>query len=241
MGIDVAKVIYTWFEKYPRVQIPSDLAISVLSSEELWHHVEFLSLMQALEGFHRGLYEGLYMDETGYHAVKQALGNAIPAELGSDHKDALRSRIRYGNQISLRKRLDALSSELPEEIRKIVLGPEGKVPRSWIDTRNYYTHWDEELRHNVLDSQEMYDANVRMRTFLRVLYLLLMDIPAKSIIGALTGGSNESQHIIQLNARELHKKGYDTGVIMTVTEVPAETEPAAQTAKEELDNSPNPS
>ena len=41
-------------------------------------HIEFLSLMQALEGFHRALYEGLYMDEQGYASVKKALGDAIP-------------------------------------------------------------------------------------------------------------------------------------------------------------------
>lgn len=76
--------------------MPSQFALGVLASEKLWPHVEFLSLMQALVGFHRGLFDGNYMDENRYELVKKALGDAIPTGLVSDHKDALRSRIRYG-------------------------------------------------------------------------------------------------------------------------------------------------
>lgn len=222
MGVDLNDVIKRWFEIYPKVNQPSELAISVLSSEKLWLHVEFLSLMQALEGFHRALYEGNYMDEKGYEKVKKALGDAIPADVASDHKDALRSRIRYGNQVSLRKRLNFLAGLLPEQMRKILLGTDGRVPRSWIDTRNYYTHWDEELRANVLHTQEMYDANVRMSVLLRVLYLRLMGIPDEHLIGALSNHSNDSQHLAQLNARAMRKAGHEvTGVIMTITEQPS--------------------
>lgn len=202
MGVDLDEVVARWFQVYPKVHMPSQLALSVLASEKLWLHVEFLSLTQALEGLHRGLFEGNYMDEAGYESVKKALGDAIPTELASDHKAALRSRIRYGNQISLRKRLDSLSGLLSEPIRQIILGANGNVPPSWIDTRNYYTHWDEELRTNVLDGQDMYYANVRMRHFLRALYLQLMGIPQEAIFQSLRNLSDTSQHLSQLNAIE---------------------------------------
>ncbi|WP_423191407.1 HEPN domain-containing protein [Burkholderia multivorans] len=69
-----------------------------------------------------------------------------PNTVGSDHKEALKSRIRYGNEVSLRKRLDALISRLDLPLRKQILGNDGVVPRSWVVTRNYYTHWDNESR-----------------------------------------------------------------------------------------------
>jgi hypothetical protein len=219
MGVDLVDAASRWFEVYPKIHMPSELAISVFASEKLWLHVEFLSLMQALEGFHRALYEGLYMDEQGYASVKKALGDAIPAELSPDHKDALKSRIRYGNQVSLRKRLTTLCELLPQEIRRAILGGEGKIPGSWIDTRNYYTHWDEELRENVLGTREMYNANVRMRVLLRVLYLNLMGIPHESISRALTNHSHDSQHVAQLNARAMGSEGREAaGSIVMLTE-----------------------
>ncbi len=233
MCISLSEVVDRWFEMYPKVHMPSQLALSVLASPKLWLHVEFLSLMQALEGFHRGLFDGNYMDEAAYDSVKKTLGDAIPTELASDHKDALRSRIRYGNQISLRKRLDSLSGLLSEPIRKIILGANGNVPHSWIDTRNYYTHWDEQLRNNVLDGQAMYYANVRMHHLLRALYVQLMGVPQKAIIRSLSNASDTSQHLLQLNTIE--RRGIDpndrSGVIITVTEEKAdnvsEQEPAS--------------
>lgn len=120
--------------------MPSQLALSVLSSDNLWLHVEFLSLMQALEGFHRATMPGLYTSEAEYEPVKQALNYAIPKVIGPDHKEALKSRIRYGNEVSLRKRVDALVGRLDLPVRKHILGGDGSVPRSWVVTRNYYTH-----------------------------------------------------------------------------------------------------
>jgi hypothetical protein len=215
MGIEFADVLSRWFEIYPKVHLPSQLALSVLSSDKLWLHVEFLSLMQALEGFHRGLYDGLYTDNSKYDLVKKALGDAIPSDLASDHKDALRSRIRYGNQVSLSKRLNELANIMSEPIRMALFGGKGKLPRSWIDTRNYYTHWDEELRTHVLDNQGMYNANIRMRLFLRTLYLNLMGIPQENILLSLRNTSGSSQHLAQINARESNNT---SGSFMSIQE-----------------------
>ena len=164
MEAEFADVVAHWFEVYPKVDMPSQLTLSVFASEKLWVHVEFLSLMQALEGLHRGLH--------------------------------------YGSRISLHKRLDALASHLSEPLRYMIFGADGKVPRQWIDTRNYYTHWNKELRLKALEGEGMYYANVRMGHFLRALYLHLMGIPHEAILKALGNVSNTSQHLVQLNAFE---------------------------------------
>jgi len=219
MGIGFKNVASSWFEEYPKLHMPSQLALSVLSSEHLWLHVKFLSYMQALEGFHRGLYEGTYMEDSQYQAVKSALCAAIPTGIEADHKASLTSRIRYGNQISLNKRLTELSKLLSEPIRTTILGSDGKIPRKWIDTRNYYTHWDEELKENVLDNQGMYDATVRMSHFLRALYLNLMKIPQESILKSLCNTSNYSQHLVQINLREQTPSNDRAGMIMSIQEI----------------------
>jgi hypothetical protein len=202
MEADLFDVLNKWFTVYEKVDKPSQLALSVLGSEKLWLHVEFLSLIQALEGFHRGLIDGSYMPESAYESVKKALGDAIPPAVGEDHKSALQSRIRYGNQYSLQKRLGELADRLGEPIRLMIFGQLGKVPRKWVDTRNFYTHWDEALSANTLDGAGMYYAIVRMRHFLRALYLDLMGISQTAILASLQNTSDSSQHLIQLNAAE---------------------------------------
>lgn len=202
MTVDLGTVLNSWYEVYDRVNKPSQLALSVFGSEKLWLHVEFLSLVQALEGFHRGLFEGKYMSDEDYGPVKDTLGKAIPPELADDHKAALRARFRYGNQFSLRKRLDQLADRLSPALRAMIFGANGGVPAEWVDTRNFYTHWDEPLSPKILDGQGMYYANVRMRHFLRALYLDLMHIPQEAILASLRNASDSSQHLIQLNAAE---------------------------------------
>ena len=187
LGIDLGTALIQWFEIYDTVAMPSQLAQSVLNSEGLWLHVEFLSLMQALEGIHRAVFPGIYTSPDRYEEIKQALSSAIPKSVEADHRDALKARIKYGNEISLRRRLDTLVQRFSPPLRQRILGDEGIIPQSWVETRNYYTHWDESSRGNVLDGPAMHRAGVRLRQLLRCLYLDLARIPQASIQSSRRG------------------------------------------------------
>lgn len=201
LGINLSSVICNWFDIYKTIEMPSKLAMSIFASSNLWMHVEFLSLMQALEGFHRALFDGKYIQEDEYETIENVLIAAIPSIVSQDHKSSLKSRIHYGNELSLRKRLDNLVLDLSLEIRKKILGDFGKIPQSWVDTRNYYTHWDKKLHSNVLNNIDMHYSNTRMRILLRVLYLKLTGISQKTILESLSGKSEIAQYLIQLNSR----------------------------------------
>jgi hypothetical protein len=203
-AISLEQIVRNWFAGIESVLVPSQLALGTISSKDLWPHVRFASLVQALEGFHRGSYPGTYMLAEDYEKIRAAISSGIPPTLSSDHKDALRSRIKYGNQISLSKRLSELASRLGPDLAKLILGCDGKVPRSWVDTRNYHSHWDEELLHNTLSGQDMYNANVRMEHFLRSLFLLLAGVKPDEIVRAMSGISSTAQQLIQINIIDRH-------------------------------------
>ncbi|MBT9599384.1 MAG: hypothetical protein IV094_25665 [Vitreoscilla sp.] len=218
LGDSFPSVVANWFREVESVLVPSQLALGILSTKDLWLHIEFLSLIQALEGFHRGRYGGNYMDDSDYESVKATLGSAIPATISNDHRDALRSRIRYGNQISLSKRLNELCGCLGDDLAQVVFATSGKIPRRWIDTRNYHTHWDEELRQDTIDGQEMYNANARMEHFLRLLYLLLMGVTKETLLECYENSNGASLQLIQLNiiARQRPDPTQAAGVIMGI-------------------------
>jgi hypothetical protein len=174
-------------------------SVGLKKSQDLWTHLEFLSLLQALEGFHRAIFAGIYMADVDYEKVKKALGDAIPPNVNSDHRAALRSRIRYGNQVSLRKRMNGLLDWLPARVRQLALGSPDAFPGPWIDTRNFFTHWDKELEQNVLTGQALYEANVRLRILLRVVYLHFVGVDPQVFEKALVSTSPLAQHLIQLN------------------------------------------
>ncbi|UWU75950.1 hypothetical protein N2603_39455 [Bradyrhizobium huanghuaihaiense] len=201
LGDELASVVPTWFQLFPQVERPANLALSTMASEQIWAHVLFLSLMQSLEGLHRALFPGLYLDAAKYKSVLQVLLDAIPKSLGQDHRASLESRLRYGNEISLAKRLAQLVELLPVELRKRIVGAE-KVPRSWVDTRNYYTHWDEGIRSDILEGQAMYDVSVRLTILLRILYLYKAGVGGATLASSLDGRSAAALHLAQLNAKQ---------------------------------------
>lgn len=200
LGDGFGAILTRWFEIYEKIESPSRLALSTMSSEKLWLHIEFLSLLQSLEGIHRAMCSGLYMDAVEYESVKHALGSAIPASLSSGHKEALKSRIRYGNEISLAKRLGELADMFPDPVRKQLFRESGQVPRVWVDTRNYYTHWDEALRESVLSDEHTYHANVRLRHFLRLLFMHFAGVPEDALLLALSSENDEARFLRDLNS-----------------------------------------
>lgn len=208
-----------WFEVFPRIDTPASLAMSVMASKKLWIHIRFLSLFQALEGFHRALYDGKYMEEAAYDAVIGHIQDAIPNAVSSSHRAALESRVKYGNEYSLRKRIGELEQLLTDEIRLRLFGVLKSVPKSWINTRNYYTHWDEKLKESILDDQEMYYANIRIAHFLNTLFRLLVGVPASDIEAAFRGTSKAAQDLIEINiiARRAVDPTFIPHAIMTIS------------------------
>lgn len=208
IGKPLEEIIERWFDvckKYEKLSDPCNLAISIFSSKQEWQHLEFLSLMQALEGFHRALLDRHILSRADYKPIKKLLIDAIPPSAPEALKGALHDKLRHGHEISLAGRLDELSERLSADIREIIFGNDGTVPCQWKLTRNYYSHWGQKLKPGILDGQGIVDANVRIRHFLRALYLDLAGVPQEAILAALQGTNSDSQHLLQINARDRRK------------------------------------
>jgi hypothetical protein len=202
LGDDFGQSVAKWFEVYPRVEMPSQIGLGLMATKEMWPNIEFISLMQVLEGFHRGVMDGTYLPAERYADVEEALVKAIPSNLNDDHAKSLRSRIKYGNEVSLRRRVRELLARLPKGIQERLLGKDGKLVQRWVDSRNYFTHWDESLRPGLLDGGELYHTNVRLRHFMRALFLNLMGVSSEAIDKGLAGAHRASQHLMQINDAE---------------------------------------
>jgi len=183
--------INNWFSFYDSLATPISLAINTFCSDKMWINIEFLSLTQSLEGFHRATHSGKYLNERDYDDVKTKLLMSLPDYLETSHRNSLKSRIGYGNEFSLRKRLNELSNLLIKDIRCTIFNNDGDIPSRWVDTRNYFTHWDDSLKDSVLEGQDLYYAVIRMRIFLRVLYLYKIGIPQDAILEMLKSNTCE--------------------------------------------------
>lgn len=193
----IAAAMQAWFSCYDAIKLPARLALSAFLTRNV-NHVVFLTLTQALEGLHRATFGGKYVADDAYEPTRIALSNAIPQGLSADHKLALKARLKYGNEYSLQKRLGELQKQLDPLVAARVLKG-GSVPPSWVKTRNYFTHWDEASKADILEGLDLYAAMVRMRAMLRALFLGHATIPASALLAAMEGTSNEAQELLQLH------------------------------------------
>lgn len=103
----------------------------------------FLSACQMFEAYHRGTRDNPYAPAERYAEWLKQMVAAIPADVEPEHRQALKSRLRFGNQRSLRTRLRTTFGALPDAIRAR-LNIDSSVDANRItNARNYHTHLDD--------------------------------------------------------------------------------------------------
>ncbi len=131
----------------------------------------FLTLTQAFEAVSRATVSADYMAPAEYEKVKSRIIAAIPAEVASDHRASLKSRINYGNEYSLRKRLTQAVESLPPEAIECICKSTSAFVAGVVETRNYLTHYSDDLRVKALRGADLSWACERVAMLLRILLL----------------------------------------------------------------------
>jgi hypothetical protein len=137
--------LQNWFGKAGLLKPVYDLFFGTLYNPSMYLELHFLSLIQAVESYHRRRFGGKYLSDEDYTEVYNTLVNAIPDSVEGDFKNSLKSRIQYGNDFSLRTRLKGLfdSGEYQEILSEFVENKNAFISKV-IATRNYLTHYEGE-------------------------------------------------------------------------------------------------
>jgi len=173
------KILENWFGRYDLLQSVYGLFLLPIYNQHLNIEYRFLSLLQALEALHRLTVGGSYMTVEEYDELREVIEASIPSVIGNDHTQALKSKIKYGYEYSLRKRLKDLAGIIGRsDMYRITDGedPE-KFLRRVVGTRNFLTHHDEKSRSVSMSVRDMVKANHSLRLFLMLLILREICIP----------------------------------------------------------------
>lgn len=183
------QLVATWFETRDLLQPVRTLFFSQYYNPRMYPEVHFLNLMQALESYHRRRYGGTYVCAAEYEPWREAMANSIPNEVPAPLRSSLLSKLEYGNEFSLRKRLNTLLGSLAEEARGLIAGGYDDLVHYVVTLRNYHTHYTKglqqelrELRDGAMPSGEDYVyLNWRLKAWLALNLLKDLGIP-ESII-----------------------------------------------------------
>ncbi len=165
----------------------------------------FLVLTQSLEAFSRAISDAQYMPASDYEAVRSALVQAIPSCVGEDHRAGLKSRIKYGNEYAFRKRIELLIDSLMPSTVELVCQSKSAFVSGIVDTRNYLTHYTDELRAKALTGGDLFWACEKLALLLRLVLLKEFGIAEDLLRNRIAEHPNLMQYVrLAKKFREAH-------------------------------------
>jgi hypothetical protein len=160
-----------WISRGKALRPVYSLYFGTFFNQAMYVEHQFLNMMQAVESYHRLVLGGEYLEATAFEEVRRALMGAIPATGNSAFESALKERLRYHNEWSLRRRLKGLLDQHGSLAAPVLPGPESFVG-DVVDTRNYLTHYDPDLRAVAkIGLHDLFNLTQRLKVLLEVCFL----------------------------------------------------------------------
>lgn len=175
-----------WFEEAETHEPLRDLVLGGRYNPSHRPSLRFLTLTKALEGYHRRRHGGHYQTQENYEETRNHLWSEIPDGLTQGHRAALRSRIRYGYQYSLRKRLTDLIERTPPSMPPMIETDRSGFVDVVVDTRNQHTHHDPENEDDILEGEQLSLANDALEALATFLMLQDINAPDEQIVDGLS-------------------------------------------------------
>jgi len=128
-----------WFVKHNELAPVFALFFSIMYRSPGYQERVFISLVQAVETYHRRTCKNFDLDEEKHKERVSSILNVIQTE----YKDWLSNRLTYSNEPTLRNRLKELFDKYNYILSKFIEKQE--FVNLSVNTRNYHTHFDKSL------------------------------------------------------------------------------------------------
>jgi len=174
-----------WVKKAGYLQPVYDLYFGTLYNPLMSLNHQFLNLAQALESYHRRMYDGKYVSDDDYKRQYQCFLNAIHKEIKSDFKDSLKIKLKYLNEFSLKKRIKEILRKFGS-LTKLVLGGDKSLISDITNTRNFLIHYDKDIETKAKKGQELYWLVQKMRFLLEICLMFELGMSGKLIKKLIT-------------------------------------------------------
>jgi len=169
-----------WFNKAEALQPVYDLYFAILYSSKMYLQHRFITLTQALEAYHRRILGGKYAEDAEYVSTYKALVSAIPGSLEEGFKTSLKTKMKYGNEFSLRKRLNEIIEKLGDVVDYLIINRPLFI-EDVVNTRNFLTHYDKSLEGKEKNGHELYLICEQLEFLVEVCFLSEIGMPVDKI------------------------------------------------------------
>jgi hypothetical protein len=177
---DFPKIVQRWFEYHERLDAVLNLYFATVFNRDLYSNHKFLFLAQALEVYHarNPSFTRAQRPCAEFRQMVKTILCAAPHPL----RRWLDEKLRYANEKTLAQRLDDIVDQHPPEVPSFI--PDRASFTSKVrHTRNYYTHYDEELKRKgkIAEGEELFRIATQMRRLLEISILKDIGITGTAI------------------------------------------------------------
>lgn len=179
-------ILTKWLGEFDKLEDIFGLYFYTISAYKIAIQTKVLNYAEAIEAFHRKVIGGNYLDKETYTSeLYPIITRSIPGKLNESFRESLKSKIKYGYEYSLRKRLSDLFSTYNNGIVNQIIGEKSsQLINEIVETRNYYTHYDEKTP-NVCEGKRLLRLSNNLESIVVIAFLSFLefsDIEIKSII-----------------------------------------------------------
>lgn len=156
-----------WFKKRELLDEAFSTYFDTLYNPHMYQKQKFLALTQTIESYHQRVCDGKYVSDEEYEKVYDKLVENIPNEIkgsedGRNLAERLKEYLRYGNELSLRRRLkDILNTH--KAVFTGLIEDEAEFINDVINTRNYFTHYNEKLREEAASGADLFYLTEKLK------------------------------------------------------------------------------
>lgn len=139
-----------WMDIHTELNPVFDLYLAVVFNKNFFPKTRFINLIQACETYHSFRYGSNLIDEDEHSARVKSVVSTIPEE----HKEWANDTLYHSNYKSLKNRLIELF-EAVNFLYDSYISSFDKLTTKLKDTRNYYTHYNENLKDKAATGEEL--------------------------------------------------------------------------------------
>lgn len=173
-------IFNNWFKAYSMVRPALGLYFSAVTGTHKYLDGRFLALAQGLETYHRRTSSETLMERSKFRKLIATLLWMCP----KDHRKWLKDRLYHGNEINLGQRIKKIIDPY-----KSYLGngkQRNKIIRGVVNTRNYLTHYSEELEKASVKGADLWVLCQKMEAIFQLHLLQQLGFTESEIQGILT-------------------------------------------------------
>jgi len=158
-------VFNKWIHAYEIIAPALSLYFSTKSGAQKYLDGKFLALAQGLETYHRRTSDEKLMDSNEFESLVSNLIEACPEQ----NKEWLEGRLKHGNEINLGKRLKRIIEPFQDKLGSTK--ERKRLLRKIVDTRNYLTHYNEDLKDSAAQGSELLGLCQKMEVIFQLHFL----------------------------------------------------------------------